>query len=139
MSKSRYICAALLGVLAALILWVTILGRETQVGDMAVFPLFHTFTSLREGVRWDEARDNVLGNILLFLPIGILVPPVSGWRKWYKTALISFGSSLLIELIQLVTRRGYFDPDDVILNVAGAMIGYGLLKSVRLVCGWDRR
>ena len=139
MDKRRTVFTILLGIVAALILWVTILGRETQVKDVMMFRLFHTFTSFQKGTQWDEAKENLLGNILLFLPIGILVPLVSGWKKWYKTALISFGSSLLIEIVQLITKRGYVDPDDVIFNVTGAMIGYVLLKSVCLVCGQDRR
>lgn len=139
MDKRRAIFTILLGIVAALILWVAILGRETQVNGVMMFRLFHTFTSFQKDTQWDEAKENLLGNILLFLPVGILVPLVSGWKKWYKTALISFGSSLLIEIVQLITKRGYFDPDDVVFNVTGAMIGYVLLKSVCLVCGQDRR
>lgn len=130
MSKRRDIFAALLGVVAALILWVTILGREAQAGDTVVFRLFHTFISLRKDVQWDEVKKNFLGNILLFVPLGVLIPLVSGWKKWYRTVLICFGSSILIEITQLITKRGCFDPDDVILNVTGTIIGYGLLKAV---------
>ncbi len=37
--------------------------------------------------------------------------------------LISFEMSLLVELIQLVTRVGSCDVDDMILNTLGGMIG----------------
>ncbi|MGU9068145.1 VanZ family protein [Clostridium perfringens] len=36
--------------------------------------------------------------------------------------------SLTIELIQLLTGLGFFDVDDIILNVLGGIIGYLILK-----------
>ncbi|WP_415340200.1 VanZ family protein, partial [Clostridium perfringens] len=42
--------------------------------------------------------------------------------------IVSFGISLTIELIQLLTGLGFFDVDDIILNVLGGIIGYLILK-----------
>lgn len=130
MSKKRDISAALLGIVVALILWGTILGREAQDGDVLIFRPFHTFTSLWKDIRHGGIRGNFLGNILMFVPVGVLVPLLNGWRKWYKTVLIGFGLSIFIEITQLITKRGYFDPDDVILNVIGTLIGCVLLRAV---------
>lgn len=68
---------------------------------------------------------NVGGNMILFLPMGVFLPilfPKMG-RMW-KTVLCIFGMILSAELIQLFLRRGIFDIDDLILNMAGACLGY---------------
>ena len=45
--------------------------------------------------------------------------------------LSAFLCSVLIELIQLVTRRGFFEIADIIDNVAGAGIGWLILRLIR--------
>lgn len=73
---------------------------------------------------------NLLGNLVMFLPMGIYLP-------YYIKRLNKVGSFTLsmivllfvIEVTQLVTRRGSFDIDDFILNVAGALIGFGIWKT----------
>lgn len=68
---------------------------------------------------------NLAGNILAFLPFGLFFPLLSRRsRSLWKATLISFEVSLLVELIQLVTRVGSCDVDDMILNTLGGMIGY---------------
>ena len=59
---------------------------------------------------------NLFGNIVIFMPFGFLVP-ILGRKKrnfWF-TSLLSFGLSLMVECIQLVTRTGCFDVDDIFL------------------------
>ena len=76
---------------------------------------------------------NLVGNIVMFVPLGFLLPKVSArqrkfWRAMATTALII----LLVELAQLFSLRGICDVDDLILNVLGAAVGYGMYKiSVR--------
>ena len=68
---------------------------------------------------------NLFGNIVIFMPFGFLVP-ILGRKKrnfWF-TSLLSFGLSLMVECIQLVTRTGCFDVDDIFLNTIGGMLGY---------------
>jgi glycopeptide antibiotics resistance protein len=73
------------------------------------------------------------GNLLLLMPYTLLGPLL--WptlRRWWKALLLGSGISLGIELGQLVlslVAGGFYrsvDIDDVILNTAGAMLGYGL-------------
>lgn len=74
-------------------------------------------------------------NLLMFIPMGYLLPFVS--RKIStlgKVALISFGTSLTIEILQLIisllygfTFR-YANVDDVIVNTCGGVIGFIMLK-----------
>ncbi|ELC8464115.1 VanZ family protein (plasmid) [Clostridium perfringens] len=73
--------------------------------------------------------ENLFGNIVIFCPMGFLIPLL--FKKIHNvisTFIISFGISLTIELIQLLTGLGFFDVDDIILNVLGGIIGYLILK-----------
>jgi glycopeptide antibiotics resistance protein len=74
-------------------------------------------------------QDNLLGNLLGFVPIGFLLPlliPV--FRKGIYVFLAGFFLSLGFELTQLVLGLGVFDVDDLILNTAGCYLGYWLLR-----------
>ena len=50
--------------------------------------------------------------------------------KFIRAAFVSFDLSLAIEIIQLLTRVGSFDVDDLILNTLGGVIGYILCAIV---------
>lgn len=68
---------------------------------------------------------NLFGNIAIFMPFGFLVPVLERKkRKFGFTCLLSFELSLTVECIQLVTRTGCFDVDDILLNTIGGMLGY---------------
>ncbi len=67
----------------------------------------------------------VLLNLLLFAPVGYLLPFL--WKQvdcWRKLLLCAFALSLGIELLQLVTRCGMFDLDDLMNNTRGALPGW---------------
>lgn len=65
----------------------------------------------------------LLGNIIMFMPIGFF--PALLWRKWrwWKSLLAGFCSSFTIEFIQFFIGRST-DIDDVILNTTGALAGF---------------
>jgi glycopeptide antibiotics resistance protein len=67
---------------------------------------------------------NLVGNIVLLVPIGLLVP--FAWRNttWKKSLALAVAAGFSIEGMQAVLRVGIFDIDDVILNGLGVMIGY---------------
>lgn len=69
---------------------------------------------------------NVLGNIVAFVPLGVLVPALSR-RLTALAAVLSASAfvSISIELLQWLFARRVADIDDVILNVVGALVGYG--------------
>ena len=66
---------------------------------------------------------NIIGNIILFIPFGLFVSFYMKTRKIYPIFIISFVTSAVIEYCQLKIGRT-FDIDDIILNIAGGMIGY---------------
>lgn len=77
---------------------------------------------------------NLAGNVAAFMPFGFFLPVFSErCKRFLNTVFYSFELSLLVELIQLVTKVGSFDVDDIILNTLGGAIGFVMYKIVR---GW---
>lgn len=78
---------------------------------------------------WDTmpkfAMTNLLGNIVAFVPFGIILPILKKRKQtFFYILLFSFEFSLFVEIIQLVSKVGSFDVDDLILNTLGGAIGY---------------
>lgn len=74
-------------------------------------------------------------NILMFIPLGFLVPFIwENYRKIYKIVLLGTSFSLLIELSQLITNRTT-DINDLIANTIGALLGYIIWKIFILCFG----
>ncbi|XJZ27806.1 VanZ family protein [Bacillota bacterium Lsc_1132] len=72
---------------------------------------------------------NIIGNIILTLPIGVLLPLNFKNITFKKVFLIAFITPLIIESIQLflhLSKLGTrsIDIDDVILNFLGTIMGY---------------
>ena len=67
----------------------------------------------------------VILNILLFVPLGYLLPLTKNMLdKWYIVLMVGIGLSAVIEVTQLLTYRGWFDVDDILHNGLGALIGW---------------
>lgn len=78
----------------------------------------------------------MLGNLLLLLPVGLLGPIAFPWMdRWWRVLIASFLFSLAIEVAQLWIPDRAADVDDLLLNVAGAALGYGILSVLRLATG----
>ena len=76
---------------------------------------------------------NLLGNIIGFIPFGILLPLLlKRARTFKKFFFYAISGIVLIELIQLFTLRGSCDIDDLILNILGSFIGYTINYFTRL-------
>lgn len=76
-----------------------------------------------------EMLQQILLNIAVFIPIGLLLGRKVGW----KSILIGMGYSLIIEITQLVMHRGLFEIDDIIHNTLGTVIGFGLYVLMRRI------
>ncbi len=71
------------------------------------------------------ALKNLLGNIIPFIPFGLLLPIT--YKKFSSMISVFFtglASILLIEIFQFFTKLGSFDVDDIILNMIGIVCGY---------------
>ena len=70
---------------------------------------------------------NVIGNLLMFMPYGFFASYFTKMdNRYYALSLIAF-ASITIETTQLAIGR-VFDIDDIILNIIGGMIGYGVYR-----------
>ena len=74
----------------------------------------------------------LLGNIIMFMPLGFF--PALLWRRWrwWKSLLAGFCTSASIEFIQFFIGRST-DIDDVILNTAGALTGFWIYWLLRAI------
>jgi glycopeptide antibiotics resistance protein len=88
--------------------------------------------TFNQGLDMGLIVDNLLGNILVFIPMGLLVPAImQRLRRLWKTMLFGVLFSFGIELLQLafsflglMTRSA--DIDDLILNTVGVIAGFGI-------------
>lgn len=78
---------------------------------------------------------NSFGNILFFIPFGILFPIVFSKRQSFlKTILIGMLFSISIETLQFLLETGVSDIDDVFFNTCGAIVGYLIYWIFRKIC-----
>ena len=95
--------------------------KHANLKPFSTIYLFYRSKRLREEYKYD----NIGGNIIGFVPLGILLPALFlSLRSIWRVALISFCISLIFETTQLLTGLGSFDVDDIILNTAGGIAGY---------------
>lgn len=117
---SRYLLGLLLVEYVVLLLCSTVIFRNAY--ETSRFEI-HPFWSYTQDVLF---IDNIM-NVIVFMPIGFLTGITSKERRWWKVLLIGGGISLMIEIMQYLYNRGLAETDDVMHNILGCMIGYGLL------------
>lgn len=102
-----YICA---------ILYFTLLFRDNNSAE-------------NPGILWSykrvftdsEARSDILRNIWLFIPLGIILYRVNQNKL---VILVPLVLSVFIESVQLITGKGFCEFDDIISNTLGGAIGF---------------
>ena len=95
--------------------------------EMLISNFIYSSPDMRLGLRLGGEIDFFIGNILLFVPFGFLIPAVfKNIDKYYKIFGVSLATVLLVEIMQVVLRVGSFDMDDIIYNVLGSILGYGI-------------
>lgn len=128
--------AAMLAALAGTVAFSVVLARLTLEPSPASVALTYSNVHPGQSIRAyldhgtvREAARQLGGNLLLGVPFGVLLPVlVPQARGLARVAVCTTVVMVLVELVQgaLVTGRA-FDIDDVILNTAGALLGYLLL------------
>ncbi len=71
---------------------------------------------------FDKSLLDMVQNIILFLPLGLLIHQNTRLKLWY-IAMLGAGISLSIELVQLFSLTRFSNPFDIVANAAGAVIG----------------
>ena len=101
----------------------------------AVWPFRINWIPLVNLLDYDNKFDlliNIIGNSTMFIPTGIMLPliyrNIDGLKRVVLTGL---AISLAIELIQLPFAVRASDVDDLLLNTAGCLTGFGILSICR--------
>ena len=146
MKRSR-ILSALFAAYCALMLWL-LFDRPGQIEGVPYWEQVGMsvnlipFVTIRRYIRLltrmpnhrliPHAIVNLLGNVVMFIPLGLFLPLLFGkLQKFWKTQLAAALIITLVELAQLFTLVGSCDVDDLLLNLLGTAAGYGIYKCVK--------
>lgn len=127
-SRKEILCGLALSIYFVVLLGVTILNRDVRKRfRMELIPFWSYYEAI---VKKDiEMALQILGNVLVFMPFGILLPEV--WKRTRNMRSVIFAAvsvSLTLELAQLIFKLGLFEFDDMFHNTLGAVLGYGLWR-----------
>ena len=77
---------------------------------------------------------NLLGNLVLLFPFGVLMPVMfRPLRRFWTFLPLAAVLAAGVELVQWLTRTGVADVDDSILNFAGAALGYFAARLIQML------
>lgn len=124
-------------VIIRLTLWPPIIGQSAITWSEISYnllPFDSILGSLNHSYYMIGIR-NVLGNIVLLMPIAILY----NFKSWKRVIIVGFCISMSIEILQVImtkyglTFRRTFDVDDLMLNTIGILIGYVINIGIRVI------
>lgn len=93
--------------------------------NLVLFKEIGRFWKYRESIGMMAVMLNLVGNVLAFVPFGFFLPViVRKSRSFFYMIFFSFEFSLIVETLQLISKVGSFDVDDLLLNTIGGVIGY---------------
>lgn len=122
LSRKKEIQIVLFVAYCGFIVWMTLLNRHQYEHRIIRLELFWAFREWKAGEPYGKV-DSILylKNILFFMPFGFLIPIKKSWKQVTVTAVLV---SVAIELIQVATKYGECEIDDVISNTVGALVGF---------------
>lgn len=103
-------------------------GREGVMEDyhynLVLFREIKRFNLYRNQLGTFAVFSNLFGNILIFMPYGYFLTMAGKRKSFFRTLFYSMGLSLGVEVMQLLTKVGSFDVDDILLNTVGGVLGF---------------
>ena len=92
--------------------------------NLELFKEIRRFIVYRHTLGTKAVLLNLVGNIVAFVPFGFFLPILyPKCRNFLYTVFFSFEFSIAVETIQLVSKVGSFDVDDMLLNTIGGALG----------------
>ena len=79
------------------------------------------------------ALSNIIGNIAIFIPMGIYIPLLINKKSIFTNSAIVASMSLCVEIVQFIFAVGTADIDDIILNTIGGLLGILIFKIIYLI------
>lgn len=114
-----------------------VFSREAKESYQLNLHPFWSYEAILNG-RKDLIEEHYL-NVSVFIPLGILIWVVLKRKQWWRALLFGSAVSLLIEIMQLVLKRGLCEFDDILHNTLGCMIGYGLVQGAWFLISFFRK
>lgn len=136
----RILCRILfwiyIAVLVYFLFFSEMLGRggteRTFCYNLIPFKEISRFLTYRSQLGFPAVFLNLAGNILIFMPFGFLLPTMRRrLRGFFRVLLLGFELSLTVECVQLLTKTGSFDVDDLFLNTIGCLFGELIYTAVQ--------
>ncbi|GAA1997281.1 glycopeptide resistance protein VanZ1 [Microbacterium ulmi] len=121
----------------ALLAWVVLWKLEVPwIGDAAGLarPL-KLVPFVPSGDADANAPAEMVINLVLFVPFGLFVGTLAPAWSWWRAGMAALGASLVLETVQHLISTGSFDTTDLIVNTAGALIGWVVFVAVRRAAG----
>lgn len=98
---------------------------------------FYSINGYMSGTIEGFSFGNVVGNFLIFMPLGVYLPLFMKDKRVSTNLFIIFMTTVLVEVLQWTFGIGAADIDDVILNFAGGLIGILGYKLFRVISGGE--
>ena len=111
---------------SVIIYYITVFSRKANHVRKFDFTPFWSYE------RPDLFLENVM-NVVVFIPVGILLGYALTNVKLWKVLVVGLLLSLPIEILQFLFKKGFAEIDDVMHNVLGCMIGYGVYALLRFL------
>lgn len=139
LSKGTVAWAAIFICYLVVVMGATLLDRRSFYQGSKIAPLFYSYKEA-----WIDASitswRNIVLNIFMFVPFGFLFPlGIKKFQSCWKTSLCGFAFTILIELVQLISGKGIFECDDILNNVIGTMIGYGIFEIWKWIVSKEKK
>ena len=103
-------------------------GRTMDSGyryNLKPFKEIKRFWYNRDSLGLSTVITNLVGNIVAFAPFGFFLPMFSkAGRNLFGCVLLTSLFSLAVETVQLFSKVGAFDVDDILLNAIGGLVGW---------------
>jgi glycopeptide antibiotics resistance protein len=108
-------------------------NAERGAVNLTPFKTIHMYITYADHFNLKTVVENLLGNVLVFSPIGLGLPMLwTRWQRLWRVLLFGLLAPTLVETIQYFTAR-CADVDDLILNCLGTVVGYLLYRLIVLL------
>ena len=131
--KTQCVAAILLSLYMVVLLYYTVVGRYSHEEYDYQIHIFYSYRFLLEQFDFQSIRQLAI-NLLMLVPVGFLLSVIiKGKGKYVIVFVLCLLLTVFIESMQLWTKCGSFEVDDIINNMIGAAIGawvYALIHRI---------
>ena len=132
-NKAQCFAAILLSLYIVVLLYFTVTGRYSHEEYGYEIQFFTSYRWFFEH-NGEQVLRQLLINFVMLMPVGFLLPVViNAKHKYLITMALSLLLTVFIETMQLITKCGSFEIDDIINNFVGAVLGmliYMMLNNI---------